>query len=123
MPNEDGGRAPGPMLLAKLLFEVLREVEYAVREETDDAKDVFRVPLRDAPAPTKDVPFTVGRVPAGAGADLAGSPARSTRVFLFGSTSFTRRIEAKDQSNTLLFQLPGTHKRGRCILKSSEAEE
>jgi hypothetical protein len=82
------------MLLAKLLFEVLREAEYAVREETDDAKDVFRVPLRDAPAPTKDVPFTVGRVPMMV--DLAGSPARSTRVFLFGSTSFTRRIEAKD---------------------------
>jgi hypothetical protein len=89
--NEDGGRLPGPMLLAKLLFEAFRDEADVGREETEDAKEVFR-------APTRDVPLTGGR---GAAIDarpaLAGSPARSARVFLFGSGSLTKRIEAAGQ--------------------------
>jgi hypothetical protein len=90
--KEDGGRLPGPMLLAKLLFEALREDTDGGREETEDAKEVFR-------APTREVPLTGGRGAATAVTpDLAGSPARSARVFLFGSGSLTKRIEAAGQS-------------------------
>jgi hypothetical protein len=81
LPYEDGGRAPGPTLLAKLEFDAVRDD--AVREDTEDAKEVLRAPL----APTSDVPFTVGRVlmlPAMDVAERAGSPARSTRVLRFG---------------------------------------
>ena len=89
------------MLLAKLLFEALRDETDGGREETEDAKEVLR-------APTRDVPLTGGRGAATAvRPDLAGSPARSTRVFLFGSGSLTRRIEAAGQSKhpryTLLY--------------------
>jgi hypothetical protein len=81
------------MLLAKLLFEALRDEVEGGREETEEASEVFR-------APTRDVPFTGGRGAAmEASPDLAGSPARSTRVFLLGSGSLTKRIEAADQSN------------------------
>lgn len=80
------------MLLAKLLFEVFRNEADGGREETDDVKDVFL-------APTRQVPLTAGRCPgAAAMPDLAGSPARSTRVFLFGSGSLTKRIDAGGQS-------------------------
>jgi hypothetical protein len=82
------------MLLAKLPFDALRDDVDVVREDTEEARAVFRGPLRETPAPTRDVPFTVGLVPPTA--DLAGSPARSTRVFLFGSTSPTKRMEAED---------------------------
>lgn len=80
------------MLLAKLLFEALRDEIDCGRDDTEDAKEVFR-------APTRDVPLTGGRGTAiEAIPDLAGSPARSTRVFLFGSGSLTKRIEAAGQS-------------------------
>lgn len=52
--KDDGGRPPGPMLLAKLLFEPLRDEPDVGREDVEDAKEVFR-------APTRDVPLTSGR--------------------------------------------------------------
>lgn len=46
----DRGRVPGPTLLAKLLFEVLRDETEGVRDEVDDAMEVFlgavRPPVR-----------------------------------------------------------------------------
>lgn len=92
--NADGGRDPGPILLAKLLLDALRDDVDVVREETEDVKEVFRAPLRETPAPTRDVPFTVDLVPGMT--DLVGSPARSTKVFLLGSASVPGRMEAKD---------------------------
>jgi hypothetical protein len=91
--KDEGGRLPGPMLFAKLLFEALRdETDVGRDDDVEDAKEVFR-------APTRDVPLTGGRGAAIADRpNLAGSPARSTRVFLFGSGSLTKRIEAAGQS-------------------------
>jgi len=86
----DVGRLPDPKLFAKLLLETLRDGF----EETEEVKEAFRSPVKDAPAPTRVVPLTVDRAPAMA--DLEGSPARSTKVFLFGSISLTKRIEAED---------------------------
>jgi hypothetical protein len=93
------------MLLAKLLFEALRDETDGGREETEDAKDVFR-------APTRDVPLIGGRGAFMEATDLAGSPARSARVFLFGSGSLTKRIEAADQSNYPLLAFCLTHRTG-----------
>jgi hypothetical protein len=85
-----GGRLPGPTLLAKLLFEVLRDDI----PDLEDVNEVFRAPVNAAPAPTRDVPFTVDREPVVVMLDRAGSPARSASVFRFGSISLTKRIEA-----------------------------
>jgi hypothetical protein len=96
LEKDDGGRLPGPTLLAKLLFEALRDEMDAGRDDVEDAKEVFR-------APTRDVPLTGGRGAAmDVGPGLAGSPARSTSVFLFGSDSFTRRMEAAGQPNVIV---------------------
>lgn len=62
----------------------------------EDANDVFRAPVNAVPAPTSEVPFTVDRdVMDELVLDLAGSPARSARVFRFGSISFTTHAESK----------------------------
>lgn len=61
----------------------------------EDANDVFRAPVNAVPAPTREVPFTVDRdVMDELVLDLAGSPARSARVFRFGSISFTTYAES-----------------------------
>lgn len=104
LAKDDGGRLPGPTLLAKLLFEAFRDAADVCREDVEDAKEVFR-------APTRDVPFSGGRGAAIEGRpDLAGSPARSTSVFLFGSGSLTKRIEAAGQSNILHVTFLFTHR-------------
>jgi hypothetical protein len=89
--KEDGGRVPGPMLLAKLLFEAFRDETDGGREDTEDAKEVFRAVARETPLTGARCPAPVTML------DFAGSPARSTRVFLLGSGSLTRRIEAGGQ--------------------------
>jgi hypothetical protein len=105
-----GGRLPGPILLEKLLWEVLRDDVEGARDETEDAKDVSR-------APTRDVPLIVERVPAVEDVpERTGSPARSTKVFLFGSASLTKRIEAKDQLQIRDPAIALTHKRNHCFL-------
>ena len=102
--EDDGGRLPGPMLLAKLLFEAFRDETDVGREDVEDAKEVFR-------APTRDVPLTGGRGAAiEVRPDLAGSPALSTSVFLFDSGSLTKRIEAAGQSNILGVAFCYTHR-------------
>ena len=38
---------PGPTLLEKLLFDVLRDDTDGVRDDTEDEKDLFRLKLND----------------------------------------------------------------------------
>lgn len=86
-PYDEGGRTPGPTLLAKLLAEVFLEEEDCCRDDVDEAIDVLRALVREVPLTTErpGAMFVFGR---------AGSPARSTSVFRFGSSSSTIRKEA-----------------------------
>ncbi|OBT58928.1 hypothetical protein VE04_00851 [Pseudogymnoascus sp. 24MN13] len=78
-PYDDGGRTPGPTLLAKLLAEVFLEEEDCGRDDVDEAIDVLRALVRE-------VPLTTERPGAKLVFGFAGSPARSTSVFRFGSS-------------------------------------
>jgi hypothetical protein len=78
----EGGRLPGPTLLAYELFEMLRvDAEDDWRDDrTEDAEDVSRrVPVR---AVARTYAFA-GLKLGGTGASLACSPARSARVLRF----------------------------------------
>jgi hypothetical protein len=81
---ENGCRPPdGPRLLAKELVEAGRMDDTDAGRDDDDVDDANEL-WRDRPA--IDVALTaepMGREPGGAGAGLAGSPARSCSVFLF----------------------------------------
>lgn len=107
MDCADGARVEGPTLLAKELFETLREETEGVREETEDEKEVFRE------TPAIDVALTAaftGRALGGAGAGLGASPARCASVLRFkvpvagggGSMDRTLFTDAETSSN-----LPG----------------
>jgi hypothetical protein len=87
-PYDEGGRAPGPRLLARLLTEVFLDVVDCGRDDVEEANDVLR-------ALAREVPFTTGRPCATLAFDRAGSPARSTSVFRFGSSSLTIRNVAE----------------------------
>lgn len=78
-PYDDGGRTPGPTLLAKLLAEVFLEEEDCGRDDVDEAIDVLRALVREVPLTTErpGAKLVLGRT---------GSPARSTSVFRFGSS-------------------------------------
>ena len=47
MPYADGGRAPGPTLLEKLLLDELREDTDGVRDDVDELNDGFRGAVRE----------------------------------------------------------------------------
>ena len=83
-PYDEGGRGPGPRLLAKLLIDVFLEVEDCGRDDVEEANDVLR-------ALAREVPLTTERPCAALAFGRAGSPARSTSVFRFGSSSLTVR--------------------------------
>lgn len=118
MPYADFGRLPGPTLLEKLPLDMLRDGAEGLRlcDDTDDENEVFRA------APTRDWPFTVGRVVGGAAMDL-GSPALSTNVLRFASGSLstiksvsfqvesTWRLELTGCSQFVLQRRRGSHLR------------